>query len=502
METILEQRVEEAFRYLGIPQDKKEIVKAFFTILKAKDKPTYYHSLRNSLYGIELAEMLHLNPIPLFYGGGLHDVGKIVVPEEGVCKTENFGPVDRKKMSVHSLRSYQLLRDIFWFTSEIVLRHHTFAGPNGYPKVLPKGKYDISRATQFLIEHYARVLAVIDFYDSASTRENEQWGEPGKKVLPSPEQVKGLLIKFNKDQERMINAAYERGIFGRPIEEVFGKPRDGIHPDMDVHRLVTLHEQTAPLPERVARRVMLACAMEPLPNKEGCTTRYIDIKDSKTLEMFVAGAVNVGFPFMHMADYLETRKSPKGAYQFMKHAQIESKELRAGGKINQGMLEFITPLVIAQVLTDPGCKGNPYDLFDKAVELLKDTEKEDVRELIAMKIIGNKESRVEHKYPVREHDVENVFDYYSRELDIEKAEGKPTSIYHNRQFVEGFPEIKKAFEIFLNSKNQKFAGRVEEAYDAIMKENKCRIGVGLAADFIAAMLYVAFSYSKDPEIIN
>ncbi|MBI4141982.1 hypothetical protein HY484_03600 [Candidatus Woesearchaeota archaeon] len=52
--------------------------------------------------------------------------------------------------------------------------------------------------------------------------------------------------------------------------------------------------QSLSLPERVARTMALACALEPLSNKAGCVTRYIDT-NRNTLEMFIAGAVNI-FP--------------------------------------------------------------------------------------------------------------------------------------------------------------------------------------------------------------
>ena len=39
---------------------------------------------------------------------------------------------------------------------------------------------------------------------------------------------------------------------------------------------------------------MLACALEPLSDKSGCTTRHRDISSYQKLEYFVAGAINIG----------------------------------------------------------------------------------------------------------------------------------------------------------------------------------------------------------------
>ena len=140
------------------------------------------------------------------------------------------------------------------------------------------------------------------------------------------------------------------------------------------------------------------------------------------------------------------------------------------------------------------------EVLRRAPDLLLSTTSSDVKNLIEMKKIGNRMSGVEEKFPVREHLVENVFDYYHAELGLEKEQGRRNGIVHNRQFVEGFPDVKIALDAFLNSRKKKFSEKVREAYEAILEKEK--MGVGIAADFIAVMLYLVFSFANGKEIIN
>jgi triphosphoribosyl-dephospho-CoA synthetase len=256
--------------------------------------------------------------------------------------------------------------------------------------------------------------------------------------------------------------------------------------------------------------------------------------------MFVTAAINSAPAFKQLAEYVEAEKTPKNTYQFLYKAMELSKLKRGGGKINQGMLEFLTPLVIANVLHDPSFEKGPDFILEKASEVLKRTTREDVKNLIEMKKLGNIYSGVEKKYPVREHDVDNVFDYYQAEYEKElsirqnkdnllqkaydflkhplkntlsntfrntlkniKRKDNITSVVHNAQFVKAFPDIKLAYNALTSHNGKKFEERVEKAYSVLFQQpGKEKMGPGLAADFIAAALYLAFSYSKEKEIVN
>ena len=129
-------------------------------------------------------------------------------------------------MKKHSKATYDLLKGKFEFTAEVALRHHYFGGEQGYPKKLPKHRQDWSKSTQALQEYYARILSIIDFYDSASTRENDKFGE---KRLPTKEEVKELLLQNNNGMEFTINSLYDKELLGN--DEFFSKPVDSTTAD-------------------------------------------------------------------------------------------------------------------------------------------------------------------------------------------------------------------------------------------------------------------------------
>ncbi len=261
------------------------------------------------------------------------------------------------------------------------------------------------------------------------------------------------------------------------------------------------------LADELMRKFIIASVLEPVASKKGCTTRYRDIKDSKRLEFFLTAGINSGFPIRRFVEYLLQRKEAGertmlGSFRFLTEAVVMSKFNRRGGKINQGILEPIFPLIAAQVLFFEEIRENPSLIFERASFLLANTSWEDVLDLIEAKTVGNKVSGVEDKYPVRNHRVLTVLEYYSYELEIELQEGKETGILHNRQFVDGFRDIQEMLQVMIESKRPRLLQKVEEAYRYVRKKHKGKIGVGLAADHSAVCLYLYISLVDHRECIT
>jgi triphosphoribosyl-dephospho-CoA synthetase len=270
----------------------------------------------------------------------------------------------------------------------------------------------------------------------------------------------------------------------------------------EIGKLIREARKRFSLAEEIARKFMLACVLEPLADKKGCTTRFEDIKDSKRLELFMAAAVNSGFAIKHFVEYVEARMAIEGSYEFLVEAVVASKFNRYYGKINQGILEEVFPIIAAQIIFYEEVRDQPFELLAKASALLKQTSAADVENLVRAKIIANKISGVEEKYPVRVHEVGNVFDYYTRELAIEEKEGSLTSVLHNRQFVDGFTDIREMLEAMNHSTVERLVDKVAEAYVYIRKKYSEHIGVGLAADYCAICLYVYLSLLEHREAIK
>ncbi len=96
----------------------------------------------------------------LMIAGYLHDIGKIVVPAEILCKPGKLSPEEYNLIKNHVQVGYDLLKNINfpWNISRPVLEHHERLDGSGYPNHLI--------ANQISIE--GRIMAVADVVDAMS----------------------------------------------------------------------------------------------------------------------------------------------------------------------------------------------------------------------------------------------------------------------------------------------------------------------------------------------
>lgn len=152
-------------------KDLKELfyktVKSISSTLDAKDAYTHGHSMRVTLYSLILAKTINpddksfLEAVEL--AGLLHDVGKISIPENVLCKTGKLTDEEFSVMKKHSTCSEKLVGNIkkLGKISHWVKAHHERWDGTGYPDGL-KGEN---------IPLCARIVAIADTYDAmTSTR--------------------------------------------------------------------------------------------------------------------------------------------------------------------------------------------------------------------------------------------------------------------------------------------------------------------------------------------
>ena len=254
------------------------------------------------------------------------------------------------------------------------------------------------------------------------------------------------------------------------------------------------------IPREIRRAVNLSCALEPLSEKLGCTTRSSDVSPYLKLEYFISSAINIGDAFEDLAIRISEEKGqPKKIYDLAFHAQEDCIRNRAGGRINQGIIELLVPIVSAQMIYDIDFKKTTEEILEDAKIVMKRTSREDVDELIQMKRLAFDMSayhdRVIPIYP----GVENVYDYYS--VDFNNS-GKATSRKHNEEFIRGFPTVKELYQLIRASNKISLNSRVEEAYSIVRSSLHENVGKGkLTADHVAAALYLLFSENKNEMII-
>lgn len=93
--------------------------------------------------------------------GAVHDVGKMVVPAEILCKPSRLTATEYELIKVHAQQGYEVLKgiDFPWPVAEIAYQHHERMDGSGYPRGL-KGEE---------IYKEARIMAVADVVESMTT---------------------------------------------------------------------------------------------------------------------------------------------------------------------------------------------------------------------------------------------------------------------------------------------------------------------------------------------
>ncbi len=181
------------------------LVKSMISAVEAKDVYTRGHSERVSRMCLYMAEYLGLIEVDkknLEWAAILHDVGKIGVPESILCKE---GPLDGDEYEIikqHPLKGREILEHIEQFRDVLpgVLHHHESYDGSGYPNGL-KGEG---------IPLYARIISIVDTFDSITTNRPYRQRNGDQKALSVIEELAGtqfdpyLVHKFKEVYAKKI----------------------------------------------------------------------------------------------------------------------------------------------------------------------------------------------------------------------------------------------------------------------------------------------------------
>ena len=150
-------------------QDLKELfyttIKSIASALDAKDTYTHGHSLRVTMYSLILAQ--YMDNIDekfkeeLETAGLLHDIGKIGISENILCKPGKLTEEEFEIMKTHPGKGKKLLTNIKKLNcvSEWLNSHHERWDGQGYPAGLKGEEIPIS----------ARIIAIADTYDAMTS---------------------------------------------------------------------------------------------------------------------------------------------------------------------------------------------------------------------------------------------------------------------------------------------------------------------------------------------
>jgi putative two-component system response regulator len=161
-------RTKSLIRIRQLNRNLASIESVLFSLAKAveaKDKYTQGHIERVSHLSTVIGRQMGLTAIELKamdYGGILHDIGKIGIPNTILNKPGPLTPEERVIMETHSVLGYQIglpLKENLGLALQVIRYHHEKLDGSGYPDGLS--------ATE--IPMVARIVGVVDIYDALIT---------------------------------------------------------------------------------------------------------------------------------------------------------------------------------------------------------------------------------------------------------------------------------------------------------------------------------------------
>ena len=97
----------------------------------------------------------------LYFGGMIHDIGKVGIPAEILCKPTRLTPTELKLVQEHARIGFDIVQPVEfpWPVAQMVLQHHERLDGSGYPNGLT--------GDAILLE--ARILAVADVVEAMAS---------------------------------------------------------------------------------------------------------------------------------------------------------------------------------------------------------------------------------------------------------------------------------------------------------------------------------------------
>ncbi len=166
----------------------RQLVTVLVSLAEMRDPYTAGHQRRVANLAVAIGAELGLTPKELEgvrLAASVHDIGKITVPAEILCKPTKLTRHEYDLIKEHVEAGFQILKDVAfpWPIARIVLEHHERMDGSGYPNGL-KGE-------QLLPE--SRIVSVADVVESMCAHRPYRAGLGTDAALREIEKNRGLL---------------------------------------------------------------------------------------------------------------------------------------------------------------------------------------------------------------------------------------------------------------------------------------------------------------------
>lgn len=150
-----------------------ELMEVMGSAIAKRDSTTDSHNYRVTLYAVRLGEALKLDEEAmsnLIAGAFLHDVGKIGIEDEILCKSGRLSESEFGRMKEHVLIGVDIIAKADWLhgAREVIEFHHEKYDGSGYMRGLQGEGIPLA----------ARIFAIVDVFDALTS------ARPYKEALP------------------------------------------------------------------------------------------------------------------------------------------------------------------------------------------------------------------------------------------------------------------------------------------------------------------------------
>jgi len=141
-----------------------QAIQALARVSETRDLYTFSHQRRVAYLAKHIASQMLLYPDQvegIYFAGLLHDIGKIGVPGEILCKTSKLNIDEVRLVRRHCEIGYHILKDIefTWPIALAALQHHERLDGSGYPQSLT--------AKDIILE--AKIVAIADVVEAMAS---------------------------------------------------------------------------------------------------------------------------------------------------------------------------------------------------------------------------------------------------------------------------------------------------------------------------------------------
>jgi hypothetical protein len=148
-------------RYIDIREMFTQTVKSLAQAVDARDKYTSGHSMRVQLISVDIGRVMRVSEKELEaleWGGLLHDIGKIGVPDSVLNKPDRLTKEERAIMNAHPVIGANIIAPVTKLAPElpIIRHHHEWYNGSGYPDRLMGDEIPV----------LARILHVADAFEA------------------------------------------------------------------------------------------------------------------------------------------------------------------------------------------------------------------------------------------------------------------------------------------------------------------------------------------------